>query len=369
MRRFHRARRFTAIDCFCGAGGFSAGLVRAGFAIRAAFDLDADSTATYSHHFRIQPLRQDVKEISGQMLLAAARLGKFECDLLVGGPPCQGFSRQRRGPEQDPRNMLILEFLRLVGEAMPRFFIMENVSAIVGPRGKDLLSEFQRRSQAMGYIINRQVLNAADYGVPQHRRRLFIVGQRSDQDTFYEFPVPTKTPNSYVTVRDAIGDLPSPALKGVRAAIPNHEMDNISDLNRLRISHVPTGGGRQDIPQHLRLRCHAVSVDKAGHRGVYGRLDWDKPAGTITTKCNSFTRGRFAHPTEHRNISMREAARLQSFEDDFNFIGDRVSVAHQVGNAVPVWLAYALGVSVIDALTVRPHGGVASGQLRLMTNK
>ena len=143
-------------------------------------------------------------------------------------------------------------------------------------------------------------------------------------------------------------------------AIPNHQPDRISDLNRERISHVPEGGGRADIPYELRLPCHQVSVEVAGHRGVYGRLSWDQPAGTITTKCNSFTRGRFAHPVAHRNISMREAARIQSFPDDFVFEGSKVEVAHQIGNAVPPRLASELGKAIRSALLAKAQGSQLS---------
>ena len=196
-----------------------------------------------------------------------------------------------------------------------------------------------------------EVLDAADYGVPQHRRRLFIVGEHEDMCGGFEFPVPTHKPGSYATVRQAIGDLPSPILHPELChSFYNHQPDKISDLNRVRISYVPAGGGRADIPPELRLPCHRVSVDVAGHRNVYGRLEWNEPAGTITTKCNSFTLGKFAHPEENRNITMREAARLQSFPDDFVFEGSKVDVAHQVGNAVPPLLALQLGKALKSAL-------------------
>jgi DNA (cytosine-5)-methyltransferase 1 len=186
---------------------------------------------------------------------------------------------------------------------------------------------------------------------------MFIVGERDDGMEYFEFPAPTHGPGRYVTVRSAIGDLPSPtSARALAERIANHEPDRVSELNRLRISHVPPGGGREHIPPELRLPCHQVSVDRAGHRNVYGRLHWDEPAGTITTKCNSFTRGKFAHPEEHRNITMREAARLQAFPDDFVFEGDKVAVAHQIGNAVPPPLGEQLARAVLRALRAREAG-------------
>lgn len=333
----------TFIDCFSGAGGLSLGLKSAGFTPLAAFDMDPLSVATYNRNISQCAFVADVTQLSGTELMQRARVRPGDLDLLVGGPPCQGFSRQRRGPDSDSRNDLIFEFQRLVEELQPKSFLMENVSAITGGRGKAILSKLEMSLRSLGYELHRSVMDAAEHGVPQHRRRLFLVGFRQDILVNFAFPAPG---NTFATVRNAIGDLPPPSPE---LAELHHTPDNISALNRIRISHVPEGGGRNDIPVGLRLACHAVSTEVAGHRGVYGRLSWDKPSGTITTKCNSFTRGRFAHPTENRNITMREAARLQSFPDTFIFEGSKVHVAHQVGNAVPPLLGQHLGFSIKKA--------------------
>lgn len=339
----------TAIDCFCGAGGMAIGLRRAGFHLAYAFDKDADAISSYKRNVGAHADVRSVEAITGEDLLSSAGLEPGQCSALVGGPPCQGFSRQRRGDDSDGRNALVLEFLRLVLEIRPKVFLMENVPAIKSARGIKYLDKIRRRASEAGYSTHVAVLDAAEYGVPQHRKRLFLVGTLG---LSFSFPAPTHVAGSFVTVADALKGLPSPmSVPGAASAFPNHELDNISALNRLRISHVPPGGGRADIPPELRLPCHAVSVEKAGHRGVYGRLAWDRPAGTITTKCNSFTRGRFAHPEEHRNISMREAARLQSFPDAFVFDGDKVSVAHQIGNAVPPLLAEQLGYALLRSVS------------------
>lgn len=344
---------FTVVDCFAGAGGLSLGLRSAGFTIGAAFDADPIAARTYSRNIGPHNKVAKAEEITGAELCE----GLSHVSLVAGGPPCQGFSRQRRGADHDDRNALVSEFLRIVLEIRPVLFLMENVSSIQAKRGEALLSAMKEQAERNGYAIQMRVLNAANFGVPQHRRRMFIVGELEDTGEHFKFPEAICSPSCYRTVRDAIGDLPSPFTDPDDAKLfANHEPDNISELNRIRISHVPAGGGRADIPPELQLPCHRVSVDVAGHRGVYGRLSWDEPAGTITTKCNSFTRGRFAHPEENRNITMRETARLQGFPDNFVFEGGKVDVAHQIGNAVPPPLASALGCSLITALRAKLNG-------------
>lgn len=344
----------VAIDCFAGAGGLSLGLMQAGFRIGAAFDNNDLAVRTYNRNLGPHAVVANVEKLSGAQLLENAGVSPGECSLVAGGPPCQGFSVQRRGCDDDERNLLVMEFMRLVLEIRPMLFLMENVSSIQGKRGQPVLKALRAQAETGGYTVRMEVLDAADFGVPQHRRRLFIVGEHEDMGGSFDFPVPTHQPGSYATVRQAIGDLPSPILHPeLCSSFYNHQPDKISDLNRVRISHVPAGGGRADIPAELRLPCHRVSVDVAGHRNVYGRLEWDEPAGTITTKCNSFTRGKFAHPEENRNITMREAARLQSFPDGFVFEGSKVDVAHQVGNAVPPLLSLQLGHALKSALTPR----------------
>ena len=353
----------VAIDCFAGAGGLSLGLEQAGFDVRAAFDFSPQAVATYNHNLGHHATVALAQDLSARDLLELGGIKSGNVSLVAGGPPCQGFSLQRRGGDEDERNNLVFEYLRLIRELEPELFLMENVENIQGARGRGILSDLLARASEAGYYTSIKVLDAADFGVAQHRRRAFIVGERSDKPPTFSFPTRTHSSSDWKTVREAIGDLPTPSLNS--DIISNHVPDNISDLNRIRISHVPEGGGREDIPEPLRLPCHRVSVAKAGHRGVYGRLTWSEPAGTITTKCNSFTRGRFAHPSEDRNITMREAARLQGFPDNFAFLGAKVPVAHQIGNAVPPPLARAVGVELIAAL-IRREQGIALNQLEQM---
>lgn len=337
------------IDLFSGAGGLSLGLSWAGLHTAAAFELESAAVSTYAKNIGSHVFETDVRELNGARIRRLAEVKRGQSLIVVGGPPCQGFSVQRRGGDNDPRNDLLFEFLRIVSELTPVMFVMENVPAL---QRRDDFQRFRAEAERLGYELHVAVMDASQYGVPQKRRRLVTVGERGPHGSF-SLPEPLGEPT--LTVRDAIGDLPSPITDPQHAALfANHELGNVSELNKLRISFVPEGGGRADIPEHLRLPCHSVSVDKAGHRGVYGRLTWDSPAGTITTKCNSFTRGRFGHPSEDRNITMREAARLQGFPDDFEFLGTRVETAHQIGNAVPPPLGEAIGRAILNALSERP---------------
>ncbi len=336
------------IDLFSGAGGLSLGLSWAGLQTAAAFELDPAAVSTYAKNLGGHIFETDVRELTGSRIRRLADLKRGQPLIVVGGPPCQGFSVQRRGGADDPRNDLLFEFLRIVGELAPTIFVMENVP---GLQKRDEFKRFRAQAEDLGYKLDVAVLDASQHGVAQKRRRLVTVGERGPNGSF---SLPEPLGGAAPTVRDAIGDLPSPITEPQRASeFANHQLGNISELNRLRISFVPEGGGRADIPEHLRLPCHSVPVEKAGHRGVYGRLSWDSPAGTITTKCNSFTRGRFGHPSEDRNITMREAARLQGFPDDFEFLGTRVETAHQIGNAVPPPLGHAIGQAIVAALRRR----------------
>jgi len=341
----------AAIDLFCGAGGLSLGLKQAGFKVVSAIDSDPVSIQTYSKAIGDHARCGDMRDVSGNELLRSAGLSVGECSLLAGGPPCQGFSVQRRGDRKDERNFLVLEFLRLVEETRPHFFLMENVGGLLSKHGKPFLEEISRRAASLNYVIHIALLDAAEFGVPQHRKRAFLVGERSrDLIGRFSFPNPTHI-GALRTVSDAIGDLESPPIDGSpHPRIPNHYREaRLSSLNIERIRHVPPGGGRIHIPEHLQLKCH-TNNPKHRHLDVYGRLHWDRPSVTLTARFDSFTRGRFGHPVEHRSITIREGARIQTFPDWFVFSGNREQGARQVGNAVPPLLAERMGDSIRRSL-------------------
>lgn len=348
-----KAADAVAIDLFAGAGGLSLGLRSSGFTIGAALDNDPIASETYRRNIGDHIACASIEEVSATDLMKRAGVLRGECTLLTGGPPCQGFSLQRRGSRIDVRNELVLQFVRMVEDIHPRFFLMENVGGLLTKHGKIFLDEFGRRAARLGYVIHVELLNAADFGVPQHRRRAFLVGERCEsRASMFRFPA-RQSGFRHRTVRDAIGDLPSPPLDG--SCHPNYENHyrerRLSAINVERIQYVPQGGGRENLPPHLQLNCHKNNLNHR-HLDVYGRLSWAEPSVTLTARFDSFTRGRFAHPVEHRSITIREGARIQTFPDFFTFSGNREDQARQVGNAVPPVLAERLGEALLSAISM-----------------
>lgn len=341
-------KKITAIESFCGAGGMALGLQQAGFDVRLSFDVVPAHIKTHTHNLGPDAVVLDAIEARGADLLDRAGVARGELDLFSGGPPCQGFSKQRRGAAalDDPRNRLVLEFARLTNEMLPRAFLFENVAIFGQKRGVELIREMGETLSA--YRIHCFQVCSSDFGLAQTRSRFIMIGLRDDVGA--SRPVLLHS-NSRATVREIIGDLPPPPDDySVHPDFPNHQKCKITKLNEERFSHVPQGGGWQDIPWDLRLPCHQVTdVKKGGWPDVYGRLRWDGLCPTITVGFDSFTRGRYGHPEQHRAITPREAARLQGFPDSFGFLGNRMDVRTQIGNAVPPPLARAAGQAIIRA--------------------
>lgn len=353
----------TCIDAFCGAGGLSLGLKRAGFDPIAAFDIDGPSIETYQRNLGDHGFVADAQFIEGRDLRAISKLGKGDLSLFARGPPCQGFSKQKRGAHLgDGRNKLVLEYLRLVDELRPKAFLLENVPMLAQVRGRHLVDEFHGLED---YELVGHFYVAADYGVAQTRERFVLVGIRQDMPGGFIVPEPT-TPK-WRTVGDVIGDLPEPPSNYKdHPDFANHQAARVTQANIERFSYVPEGGGWKDIPFELRLPCHqTVDTSKGGWPDVYGRLRWDGQCPTITGGFDSFTRGRYGHPKQDRPLTPREAARLQGFPDDHVFSGTRYHVRHQIGNAVPVPLAEAIGKGILDALEGRTAKAAKVLELRL----
>lgn len=354
----------TAIDLFCGGGGLTRGLQQGGFRVLGAFDSWAPAVSSYRLNFPDHPCFQD-----DVAKLDAARLTELGLgggvDLVAGGPPCQGFSAQRIGSDEDARNELVLAFGRVVIAAGARMFVMENVPGLLGGRGKATAMQFAADMEAGGYEVVYRVLNAADYGVPQARSRVFFVGKRRDMPGAFAFPDPSvKRPQ---TVGEALADLPEPPLDcSSTVGDPLHRRSRLSPLNQQRIELIPPGGGFEDLPVNLRVNCHKAGAARIGHRSVYGRLHPDRPAGTITGRFDSFTRGRFGHPTQPRNLTLREGARLQGFPDTHRFIGTQEEVAAQIGNAIPPLLAEAVARAARRALDGEAETAVAQAARPLL---
>lgn len=343
---------YKCIDCFSGAGGLCLGLTQAGFDVVYSFDIDAKAVATMqansdlfkNHRCEVR----DITTIKAKDLLSSLSLEPGELDLLAGGPPCQGFSIQRRGIDQDARNLLVESYFSLVQGVAPKMFLMENVPGIEGRRGHNLLHQLLFRMSEQ-YYIHEQILDAQNYDVPQRRRRVVIVGERKDVGIpSFTYPAPSLRT---ITVRDAIGHLPEPPLDGSDySGLPWHRRDRLSRINLERLRHLKEGQGRDYLPDNLLADCHKRSSAVIGHRNVYGRMAWDDVAPTITARFDSFTRGQFGHPEQNRSISLREGALLQTFPKNFIFVGNKVEVARQIGNAVPVNLARAIGEQLIKCL-------------------
>lgn len=231
-------------------------------------------------------------------------------------------------------------------------FLLENVPNLSTTRGQYYLSQFNEILTE--YDATGSTVNAAEYGVPQSRQRYILVGRRKDLNICYELPDKVcLTPEEYRTVKDAIYDLPEPPKdSSPHPEYNNHTKPKLSPLNEERLKHIPAGGGWQDLPENLKHKCHQkMNGQKSGAwPDVLGRLEWNKQAPTITGGCISVTKGRFAHPTKNRGITMREAARLQSYPDSFIFQGSRDNVAKQIGNSVPPMLAKHFAQSIKQAL-------------------
>jgi len=347
--------RYDVIDLFCGCGGASLGLKLAGHRIVASIDVDPVACKTFSENLGLEPVCGDLEYVNGYQILDMCGLGKGDVDLVVGCPPCQGFSslRRTRYPDgEDPRKGLVAVFLERISEIQPRAVIFENVSGIARGRGLGYLTLFLSQMEKMGYETSWDLINAVDYGVPQFRKRVIALCVK---DAVKPPPLPPKTHSNHEetngdllpwrTVRDAIRDLPPLAPGESDPSIPNHVARNHSPRVLEIIRKIPkNGGSRKSLPSELWLPCHRKLKEKrgGGAESVYGRMTWEKPSPTITCRCTTPSSGRFIHPEQDRAITPREAARLQSFPDDFVFPKELNRAERLIGNAVPPDLMVAL---------------------------
>jgi DNA-cytosine methyltransferase len=340
------------VDAFCGAGGLSLGFVRAGLHVAAAFDNDGDAIESYKRNVSnvAQVASIDDPALPRQVSSAVGD----RPFVVVGGPPCQGFSHQRRGDAHDPRNHLVLRFADFIESlaTRPLGVVLENVTDLELPRGRDILATFVKRLARMGFTEHRHVLNSADFGVAQLRKRIIMVFLGPELTPNYRGPV-TITGDRWLSVGDVLAELPEPSESTAADVLMNHIPSQETEINRRRIAYVGMGQGRHAIPSDLQLPCHAG--DYRGHRDVYGRLDWFSLARTITGGFDSYTRGEFAHPFRNRSITHREGARLQGFPDWFVFTGNRAATRRQIGNAVPPGMAFAIAEALKTA--TRRSGG------------
>lgn len=359
-------RKLTVLDLFSGAGGTGVGFTKAGFRIIGAIEIDRNAAATYEKNLGVEVEKKDIRKISPAEFRRKLKLRRYELAVLVGCPPCQGFSRMRNSNgADDPRNRLVLKYLDFVKEFMPRFAVFENVPGLVrANHGKKYYDKLCNGLKALGYSIREQEEDAVNYGVAQHRERVIVIAGRNGEAP--PFPKPTHgNPNSqevrngsrqkWLTVRDAIGRHKYPRLRagengeGKNKQYPNHIAPTTGEKVIRFIRRVPkNGGSRRDVPKRYWLKCHR---DHDGHADVYGRSAWNRPANTITCGCTNISKGRFVHPTQDRALTPREAAALQSFDE--NFVFERRNLNEQIGNAVPPLLAFAIAIALRRRIRAR----------------
>jgi len=342
----------TLIDLFCGCGGASIGFRSAGFKIKLGVDNDQLALKCYSKHLEVPTLAADIMTVGADDILNAAGMEGFGPDVVIGCPPCQGFSRLSRVGEADPRNALVERFAAMVEGLGPKFIAFENVP---GLDGKSHFLEMTSMLSDIGYSLVKREVEMEEYGVPQRRRRLVCVGTNDpEMAARYRFPLPYYGEGNgrglpKATVRGAISDLPT-LLAGGSSGIRNHAAPVHGDLMTRRIAAVAhDGGSRSALPKELQYGCHLRNPG-AGFRDVLGRMSWDAPSPTITTGCYTPSKGRFVHPDQDRGITMREAARLQTFPDSFIFPEERTLAARMIGNALPPLFAFKLGRSIMRVL-------------------
>lgn len=342
------------VDLFAGVGGMSEGFKMAGNQILFAVEFDKDIADAYSkNHIGTDMYSEDICKLDAANL--HEKYGSV--DIIVGGPPCQGFSQKgKRLSLDDPRNFLFKQFVRFVKEFAPKYFVIENVPNIITTSNGYFKNEIVKEFESLGYSLSYDILCAKDFGVPQDRRRAVFIGHYGDA----KVPLPKPT-NIHTSVKEAIYDLPfiesgtgdeistydkeaqssyQAMLRGNEQVLYNHVATSHSKLALERLALIPKGAGKEVLPPEHRT--------KSIYSGTWCRLLEDDIASTITTRFDTPSSGRFTHPVLNRCITVREAARIQSFPDSFRFYGPKTSQMKQVGNAVPPLLAKAIANSIIQ---------------------
>lgn len=344
--------RLTMVDLFAGCGGITAGFTATGhFVPIAAVELDAHAAATYAHNFGEHVHVGDVSEwVDGDLPRA---------DVVVGGPPCQGFSQLGKQDPDDPRSRMWEHYVTALTKIEPQYFVIENVPQFLKfPQYEALVRETARGGRLAGYRLDAFVLNAADFGAAQNRRRAVVIGSPAGGEPVDVYPA-MSAPK---TVREAFDgleidvhetQLPASTTTVNGMTVPGpfkladiHITRNPTELSRQRYAAIPPGGNRHDLPDELQAPCWRKHRSGAGD--VMGRLHVDRPSVTIRTEFFKPEKGRYLHPTADRPITHAEAARLQGFPDTFEWCGTKLSIAKQIGNAVPPPLASAIAAVLID---------------------
>lgn len=356
-----RKKQYNVLDLFCGCGGMSWGLAKKGFHIVAGFDIWDVALKTYQYnHKYAKAVNLDITDADPIEALKNINVDPDSIDIIIGGPPCQGFSKNIPASWrflEDPRNQLYKAYLRFVKEIKPEVVVIENVAEIYNAFGGTVRKEIVSTLERWGYKVEVGIIDMSRYGVPQKRRRCFFFASKAGIPSF------PKERKKLIAGWDAISDLPvvnqgegydgMPYTKEATNdyqrymrkgsdSLYNHIANVMRPIQTARIASIGPGQGLKDIPPELQV--------KSGYSGAYGRLDCISVAPTITRWVFHIGSGRFAHPREVRGLTMREAARIQSFSDDFHFLGSRNEQAGQIGNAVPPYFMEQLADNITAAL-------------------
>jgi DNA-cytosine methyltransferase len=348
--------KFKILDLFSGAGGFSCGMDKnKNFETVLGLDFDKNAIETFNNNIKgAYGIVGDItdQEVKKLIIKESKLLG---VNMIIGGPPCQGFSlKGKQLGLEDPRNFLFREYIEIVSEIKPEVFVIENVKNLINACNGYFINEIRERFSKLGYIVNYGVLNAKDFGVPQNRERAIIIGSLSRS-----IPLPKGNSENIITVRDAISDLSylnsgqgedvseyinesksnyQKKLRGKK--LYNHKATNHSKLALEKLKMVPPEGDKSSIPVELHGKQKFLTT--------WSRLKWDDVSPTIDTRFDTPSNGRNSHPILHRAITPREAARIQGFDDDFQFFGPKTSICRQIGNAVPPLMAKAIADTIYE---------------------
>ncbi|MGK2231596.1 MAG: DNA (cytosine-5)-methyltransferase 1 [Colwellia sp.] len=389
------SNQLTAIDLFAGAGGFSLAAHQQDFDILAAVEFDKQASETYHYNLverlgaQTQVFHQDINKVDIQNLMKFQGIKQGELDLLLGGPPCQGYSAHRinNAGIEDPRNQLLIRYFDFVSALRPKVFLVENVPGLLWKKHELFLNKFLGLARSYNYKVVSNaplIINSRDFGVPQNRKRAFILAVREDLNlTDLSWPpkathfAPSSEKAAWKTASSVFEKPPFEVLQRLIERIQqttNLGLDSAkllvnklefgsplsasdpcnfhmkhSDALTQRFIETPLNGSREDIA--FRLKCHSEGYK--GHKDVYGRIFLNTPSNTITTGCNNPSKGRFVHPWFNHGITLRHAARLQNFPDDYIFKGTSTEQARQVGNAVPIGLGNALIESIKHSILMK----------------
>ncbi len=347
--------KISGVDLFCGVGGLTHGLNKAGIKIRAGIDLDKSCEYAYKTNNKAKFIGEDISKIFKK------DIEKFwkedEIKILVGCAPCQPFSTHSnkvKDKENGDKWNLLNEFIRLVEETDPSIISMENVTNL---SNKQIFKEFVNKLEHLNYTVSYKNVFCPDYGIPQKRRRLVLLASKFGKIDLIK---PTHAKENYVTVQQAIGNL-EPLKNGEKSKSDNlHFTTKLSELNLKRIKSSVPNGTWEDWSEELQLNCHKKETGKT-YKSVYGRMSWNQPSPTITTQFYNYGTGRFGHPEQDRALTMREASILQSFPPDYKFVKDDeevliTKIGTHIGNAVPVDLGFIIGKSIIKHITEHNDG-------------